>query len=40
VKLNILTSEEIANKIDGDYNITAKAFIKDGEIYINSDLAD
>lgn len=40
VKLNILSSEEIAKIIEGDYNITAKAFIKDGEIYVNSDLAD
>ena len=40
VKLNILSSEEILEKIKGDYNITAKAFIKDGEIYVNSDLAD
>ena len=40
VKLNILNSEEIAQKIEGDYDITAKAFIKDGEIYVNSDLAD
>jgi len=35
-----LSSEEILEKIKGDYNITAKAFIKDGEIYVNSDLAD
>ena len=40
VKLNILTSEEIDSTIEGEYDITAKAFIKNGEIYINKDLAN
>lgn len=39
IKLNILTSEEIKNTIKGEYDIQAKAFIKNGEIYINEDLA-
>lgn len=39
VKLNILTSEEIENTIEGEYDVRAKAFIKNGEIYINEDLA-
>ena len=40
IKLNILTSEEIENTIKGEYDIQAKAFIKNGEIYVNEDLAN